>query len=64
MVKLSKKRKAEILQERFPEFYKLSRELNDALDCLMDDMQEKIDKMEDIESLQEELEDKKSQLDL
>lgn len=64
MANISKKRKAEILQERFPEFYELSQQLGCALDVLYDDLEEKLDKIQDIKDKLEEVEQEKMELDL
>ena len=63
-MKLSKAKKAEILEQRFPEFYKLSKELTLALDVVMMELQEKLDKIEEIEDLQDDLEERKAQLEM
>jgi len=62
MRKLSKKRKVEILQEKFPEFYKLSKEFSEAIDAVYMELEEKMEKMEELDQLQEEIEDKKVEL--
>ena len=59
MKKISKQKRKDILQERFPEFFKLSQEFGEAICAVIDEMQEQLDKLEEIESLQEELEDRK-----
>ena len=64
MAKLSKAKKADVLEKRFPEFYRLSKELSEALECVKMELEDKMEQIEEIESLQEELEDKKSQLEL
>ena len=64
MAKLSKKRKAEILQERFPEFKKLSDQMNEALDVVIDELNEKLEKMEDIQEKMGEVEDMKNELSI
>ena len=64
MEKLSKKRKAEILHERFPEFKKLSDEMNEALYVVINELEEKIDKMEEIRDKMEEIDDMKTELSI
>jgi len=63
-MKLTKAKKVEILEERFPEFYKLSQELNGALEVVKMELEEKLEQLEEIESLQDELEDKKTRLEM
>ena len=63
-MKLSKKRRAEILKERFPEFYKLSQEMTEACQAIIDEYQDKIDKLEDIQEAQSDLQDMKDNLEL
>lgn len=59
MAKLSKAKKQDILQKNFPEFFKQCKELNDSLDAITFEVQEKIDKIYDIQERLEELEDEK-----
>lgn len=61
---MSKKKRTEILQERFPEFFKLSNEMNDALDAMIFELEEKLEKIEDIKYKLEEIEEEKAGLDL
>lgn len=64
MAKMSQKKKAEILEKKFPEFYKLSKEMDEAIQSIIYELQEKLDKLEEIEELQDELNERKTQLEL
>ena len=63
MAKISKKKREEILAKRFPEFFKLSEDFNMALDCMLDSLEEKLTKIENIQAELEELREQKSSLD-
>lgn len=63
-MKLSKKQKAEILQQRFPEFYRLSKELKIACDAIISELEDNIEKVEEIQQKQEELEELKTELNI
>ena len=62
MTGISKKRRVEILQEKFPEFFKLSEELSLSLQSVLDDLEEKIEQIEEIQEKQEELEELKTEI--
>lgn len=62
MMKLSKSKRAEILQKRFPEFFKLSQEMTEACQAILDELQDKMDMLEDIQEKQDEVESMKMDL--
>jgi hypothetical protein len=64
MAKMSKAVKKAILEQKFPEFFRLSQELGEACDAIIMELQEKLDKIEEVQDMKQELEDAKEDLDL
>lgn len=64
MGKLSKIKKEEILQKNFPEFFKLAKDLSDSLEAVSQDLNEKLEKIYDIQNMADEIEEEKLNLDL
>lgn len=61
---MSKKNREVILQKRFPNFFKLSQELSLSLDVVIMELEEKLEQIERVKDLQEELEQAKDEIDL
>ncbi len=57
MLKISKKEREKILSDKFPEFKKLSDEMNSAITCIIFELEEKLEKLEDIQNKIVEIED-------
>lgn len=61
--KLTKTEKENLIKIHFPEYFKLTQELKASLEFIEEDLQEKLDKIEEIHDKLDELEELKSDLD-
>ena len=64
MAKISKKKREEILLNRFPEFKKLCDEMKASLQVIYDELEEKLEQIEDIQYKIDDLEEAKLNLNL
>ena len=64
MAKISKKKREEILLDRFPEFKKLCDEMKTSLQVIYDELEEKLEQIEDIQYKIDDLEEAKLNLNL
>jgi hypothetical protein len=61
-MKLSKSKRSEILQKRFPEFFRLSQEMKEACQAVLDELEDRMEQIEDIQEKQDEVEAMKMDL--
>lgn len=64
MTKISKKKRQEILEDKFPEFKRQLDDLQQTIDAVITELQEKLDKLNEISELSDELEHRKTELEL
>lgn len=62
MVKLTIKKRKELLEKAIPDFMTGMNQLNNLLDSIETELQDKLDTIETIEELKTELEDKKNEI--
>lgn len=62
MVILNKKKREEILQDKFPEFYKLINELKECVFAVSEELDDRLTELNELEELMDEVEEKKTDL--
>lgn len=64
MPKKSKKEEKMTLEKRFPEFAKLSEEFKSSIEAVIWELEEQIDKLEDLQNKQDEVEQLREEMNL